>query len=395
VGPNNSARRLNVVLTIAGLAPEFGGPSRSVPALAEALARENVDVDLVACESEPGYGDPILPDANLVRVHLLPVLSRQGHWRAKQNDFYRALCEGAQGADTVIHDNGLWLPTNHATASTARTLGCPLVISPRGMLSAWELKHHGWKKRVAWMLFQRHDLLSASALHATSEQEMGDFRRAGFGGPISVVPNGVDLSEFNSAPRAERATRIALCVTRLHAKKGLMNLVEAWSEARPHGWQMVIAGSDEDRHRVELESAIAARGLEDAFEFVGPVDGERKQALYREADVFILPSHSENFGMSIAEALASGVPVITTRGTPWKDLVEHRCGWWEDVGAVPLANALREAIALSDEERRQMGLRGRQLVEQKYSWQHIAKEMKSLYAWLLNQGDRPACVVSS
>jgi glycosyltransferase involved in cell wall biosynthesis len=107
----------------------------------------------------------------------------------------------------------------------------------------------------------------------------------------------------------------------------------------------------------------------------------------------LLPSHSENFGIVVAEALASGVPVITTRGTPWRDLIEHRCGWWEEIGASPLAAALEAATALSDDERRAMGQRGRELVERKYSWQRVAADMKAVYAWLLGQGERPDCVL--
>jgi glycosyltransferase involved in cell wall biosynthesis len=261
------------------------------------------------------------------------------------------------------------------------------------MLSAWALQHRGWKKRIAWMLFQRGDLMRAAALHATSEEEVDDFRRVGFTGPVAMIPNGVALPRLNSADRPLRSTRNALCVTRIHVKKGLMNLVDVWSEVRPNGWRMIIAGGDEDAHRAELESAIAAHGLSNVFDFVGPIEGEQKLALYRDANLFILPSHSENFGMGIAEALASALPVITTRGTPWKDLIEHRCGWWEEIGVAPLTRALREATSLDDDVLREMGCRGRDLVAQKYSWSRAAKEMKSVYEWLLGQRERPACVM--
>jgi glycosyltransferase involved in cell wall biosynthesis len=383
---------MKLVLTIAGLSPEFGGPSRSVPALAEAMAREDVVVDLITCESQGGYGSPVLPNQELVRTQLLPARSREGRWQARRNDFFCALCETSNGMDTVIHDNGLWLPTNHAVAGAARFLNRPLLISPRGMLTSWASAHHRWKKRAAWTLFQQRDLFSASALHGTSEQEAIDFRKTGYRGPIAIVPNGVELPELMDEPPIARDTRTALCVTRIHPVKGLMNLVEAWSTARPGGWRMIIAGSDEEGHRAELESAVAARGLTGVFEFVGPVEGEQKQKLYREADLFILPSHSENFGMSIAEALAHNLPVITTRGTPWKDLIECHCGWWVEIGADPLARALAEVTQMDDQTRRQMGERGRQLVAQEYSWSRVAKEMKSVYQWLLGRGERPQCV---
>jgi glycosyltransferase involved in cell wall biosynthesis len=388
-------KRINVFLTVAGLAPEFGGPSQSVPALAEALASENADVELISCESRPTQSAPALPNRDLVRTRLLATRHRQSRWRARGNDFFRALIEDARLKDTVIHDNGLWLPSNHAVAGAARFLQRPLIISPRGMLSRWERKHHAWKKKLAWILFQQSDLFGAAALHATSEQEAADFRDVGCRAPIAIVPNGIELplATESEARTAKGEKRTALCVTRIHPKKGLMDLIEAWSEARPIGWRMIIAGMDEDRHLEKLKAESRKLKVETEFEFVGPVGTEQKQALYNKADLFILPSHSENFGMSIAEALAHGLPVITTRGTPWRDLSEDRCGWWVDIGPVSLAQALVEATKMDDHARREMGKRGRGLVERKYSWSRVAREMKSVYAWLLGQTDRPACVL--
>jgi glycosyltransferase involved in cell wall biosynthesis len=123
------------------------------------------------------------------------------------------------------------------------------------------------------------------------------------------------------------------------------------------------------------------------------VDGQQKWELYRRADLFILPSHSENFGMVVAEALACGLPVITTKGTPWEALTQHRCGWWVDVGVEPLADALRAAMALDDAERCEMGSRGRRLVEHEYTWSIVAKQMVSVYRWVLGQAERPACLI--
>jgi glycosyltransferase involved in cell wall biosynthesis len=384
---------VKVVLTVGGLAPEFGGPSRSVPALAEALARETIEVDLIACESQPGHEAPVLPDVKSVKTHLLPVQSREGRWRARRNDFFTAVCESAESPNTVVHDNGLWLPTNHAVAAAARELRRPLVISPRGMLSTWATKFHRWKKRAAWTLFQRRDLESATALHATAMMEAEEFRRAGLRQPIAVLPNGVNLPPAlaDSAER-NRQTRTALFLSRVHPKKGLLDLVEAWARVRPTNWRMVVAGNDEENHRAQIEAAVRRARLESSFSFIGAVNEAAKWNLYREADLFILPSHSENFGIVVAEALAAGVPAITTRGTPWRELAERQCGWWTEIGATPLGEALAAATAATDEERSAMGLRGRALIEEKYSWSWVAAEFKDVYEWLLGKAERPACV---
>ncbi len=131
----------------------------------------------------------------------------------------------------------------------------------------------------------------------------------------------------------------------------------------------------------------------EVFQFTGPVEGQAKWDLYRRADLFVLPTFSENFGISVAEALAAGVPVITTHGAPWSALPQHQCGWWVPTGAAPLAEALREATSISDDARSAMGARGRQLVQQQFLWPKIAAEMRALYEWTLGLGPQPSSVI--
>ena len=129
-------------------------------------------------------------------------------------------------------------------------------------------------------------------------------------------------------------------LSRIHPVKGLMNLVAAWERVRPERWRMVVAGPDEGNYLAEVETAVQRAGLERNFDFVGPVAGAAKEKLYREADLFILPTFSENFGMVVTEALSYGVPVITTKGAPWKGLVDHRCGWWLSLWLKPFGRLL-------------------------------------------------------
>ena len=386
------------MFTIAGLQPEYGGPSNSVPALAEALAQAGVRVDLVTCKSSPGQAAPHLPPSGLVPTRLVSRANRITRWRSAGNEFARCLTQSPRGdAYSVVHDHGLWLPNNHAVAVASRQLGIPRVVSPRGMLTGWALQHRGWKKRMAWWLYQRRDLESATLLHATSSAELKTFREARLRQPVAVIPNGVNLP---LAPGLELGTRNSelrtlLFLGRIHPIKGLTDLIEAWSSIKPTGWHAIFAGHDEPFHRQELELSLRQRGIERDFTFTGPVEGEAKRTLYRQADLFILPSHSENFGIVVAEALAYGVPVIATRGTPWENLVTHRCGWWTETGGGPLAAVLREAMALSDEARREMGQRGRRLVEQEYSWPSIATQMRDTYRWMQEGGPKPSCVFTS
>lgn len=161
---------------------------------------------------------------------------------------------------------------------------------------------------------------------------------------------------------------------------------------RPERWEIVIAGPDEDGHRAEVEAHARRHGV-DTIRWVGEVDDDAKWDLYRSADLFVLPTFSENFGIVVAEALAVGVPALTTTGAPWSVLNERSCGWWIDIGVEPLVAALREATTLGDDERAAMGARGRDYVAADLSWEHVATEMLAAYRWLLGKGERPNAVV--
>jgi glycosyltransferase involved in cell wall biosynthesis len=156
-------------------------------------------------------------------------------------------------------------------------------------------------------------------------------------------------------------------------------LIEAWRRARPTGWQLVIAGPDEAGHRREVEQAAAAAGLGDVVSFPGPVSGAAKTALLEAADLFVLPSHSESFGMALAEALAHATPVLTTTAVPWPALETRQCGWRAPPNADGIAEALRLATRLPPQTLRAMGAAGRELVAAEYGWGRIATDFLSLY----------------
>lgn len=295
----------------------------------------------------------------------------------------------------LIHNHGVWHPANHWASWAARRLGVPLINHPHGMLEPWALGQKAWKKRLALALFQRCDLETAAALVATSEMEYLNLRRLGLRQPVAVIPNGIEFATLDRTalpvPRAPDRERILLFLSRVHPKKGVLELVRAWGQVAPAGWRLRIAGPDEGSHWREVARLVDQLELRGTVDYLGPVEGERKAALYRSADLFVLPTFSENFGLVVAEALAYGTPVITTRGAPWADLETYGCGWWIDTGVEPLVATLRTALALSDQERAAMGERGRAYV-QRYDWNAIAAETLALYRWVLGQGERPGCV---
>jgi glycosyltransferase involved in cell wall biosynthesis len=276
------------------------------------------------------------------------------------------------------------------------------------MLEPWAINNSKWKKKLAWALYQKRDLQRATAFHATALSEAESIRRLGFKQPIAVIPNGIVLPKANESSLLDasrsllgdekdrtqnRKLRTALFLSRIDPKKGLPMLLDAWEQLAPEGWRLVIAGNDDSNHLPVLERQIAELGISEQVEIVGPLFGEEKRQAYLNADLFVLPSYSENFGIVVTEALGYKVPVLTTTGCPWQELQAERCGWWVDPTPTGVAQGLKVALETSDAERQEMGERGRKLVEQRYLWPTIAQNMDEFYQWLLGQADKPDFVI--
>jgi glycosyltransferase involved in cell wall biosynthesis len=353
---------MRVFMAVMSLRAAYGGPARSVWRTATALAETGVEVGLWASDGSARA----LPAGAHPACRLLAGAARE------------AL--DAFGAPSVIHDNGLWRPHNHALARLAAARGVARVVSTRGMLEPWAVAHKPLRKRAAWALYQRRDLRAARCLHATSEAEAATLARLRLGADIRVVPNGVDVPARPArAPHGAPGIRTALFLGRLYPVKGLPMLIEAWARVRPGGWRLRIAGPDEAGHRAALERLIRAAGLADHVSFAGPVDDDARAREFDEAALFVLPSHSESFGMAVAEALAHGIPVLTTTAVPWPQLGARACGWQVAPGAAAIADGLARATSLDAPALEAMGGRGRALVESDFRWDDVARRLRAIY----------------
>jgi glycosyltransferase involved in cell wall biosynthesis len=262
------------------------------------------------------------------------------------------------------------------------------------MLAPAALAFSPLKKRAFWALLQRPAIRGAACIHATSEQEYQELRRFGLRNPVAIIPNGIDLPELPAhRPVRPVPERIVLSLGRIHPKKGLVQLIHAWSrvEVRHPGWRLKIVGSPEGRHDDELRDLAMKLGL-NRVSIEGPIYGEAKAAVYREADLFVLSTLNENFGLTVAEALATGTPVISTKGAPWSGLENEDCGWWIDHGVEPLAGVLAHAMALPRAALTAMGEKGREWMARDFSWDRIAQDMLDVYRWIACSAEPPLTV---
>ena len=356
---------MKIFIAANSLLPAYGGPAYSVSRLASALAQIGVEVALWA----PDGSAPITP-------LLLP------------NRYVRMLAGNASDAlrafgPDVLHDNGIWMSHHHRFARLAAAHRIPRVVSIRGMLEPWALQHKRLKKKIAWGLYQRRDLELAARHHATAEAEASNVQGLRLGVPVCVIPNGVDIPAPDLGGMRVHTSRLehrtALFLGRIYPVKGLPMLIQAWSTVRPQGWRLQIAGPDEAGHRREVEREVSKAGLDHAVSFLGPLEGSAKRAALQSAALFVLPTHSENFGMAIGEALAHGIPVLTTKGAPWPELEARSCGWWVESTTDGIASGLRRATSADAATLATMGARGRTYVAETFGWEGVARAFASLY----------------
>jgi poly(glycerol-phosphate) alpha-glucosyltransferase len=303
----------------------------------------------------------------------------------------------------LVHLHALWMYTSWAVRQWSEQTGRPYVVSPHGMLDPWALDNAGWKKRLAGWLYEDASLDRAACLHALNDEEARAIRAYGVDGPVGVVPNGVELPDDDgpgaAPPWADRVgpdDRVLLFLGRIHPKKGLDELLAAWARVRDDAsapaWHLAVVGWDDGGHLADLEQKADALGLRDDVFFLGPRYGDEKDAAFRHADGFLLPSHSEGLPMAVLEAWSYRLPVLMT---PQCNLpVGFEAGAAHRIEPAPesIAAGLRAVMTATPAERAAMGRRGRALVEDRYTWSQIARSLRAVYRWVLDEGARPECV---
>ena len=376
---------MRIVHVIDSIRKRASGPSYSVTRLCRALSEQGHDVALHVLEPASLPSDPNFE----IVVHPSDTFPpRIGASRAAR----RAIESAISRAD-VVHTNGLWrMPQIYASRAAARH-NVALVVSPRGALSPWARSWHAWRKRALWATMQRRAIHRAGCVHTTGDGETADVRRSGFSMPAAQIPNGVDIPFAATDERSPQDIRRVLFLGRIHPIKNVGRLIDAWRSIQDDfpAAELQIVGPDELGHTDELRLQSRSIGAV-RIVFRGAVLGSEKDDVLHSADVLVLPSHSENFGVVVAEALSRGIPCIASRGAPWAGLETHQCGWWVDPTTEGLSSALQRALSMPADELRASGLRGRTWMQQDFGWNRIAEQMAATYTWLIRGGDCPPWV---
>ena len=375
---------MKILHTIASMASQSGGTTACTRELVQALNDLGCATDILTVEDRAG--SPAEEESSFIRAVpndlrtplgiSMNLRRRLGAWR--DYDLY--------------HTNGLWLDVNHATCAQARKTRKPCVASPHGMLYPQALAIKPWRKKLMLALGHRRDLAQADCLHATCREEARHLRELGFANPMAVIPNPVAVPSWIDQIRRREGERFrAGFLGRFHPIKNLESLIRAWGSLNLRDAELLLIGDGPEDYAAQLKRLAAEVGGP-GIRFTGFAAGREKYELLASLNVLCAPSHQENFGMSIAEGLLAGTPVIASKGTPWEELDTRRCGWWRDNSPAALAAALEEAFNPPPPQSRAMGDRGRSLIMETYASPQVAASMKRLYRYLLGQEPKPEFV---
>ena len=424
---------MRIRFVTASVSRDAGGLFESVRRLAQATAIETHKVMVFGVEDAHTGADIAAWSPLEVRVFKTVGPSRLS--------FAPLLCAGLLSSQgNLVLSHGLWRYTSKTTHTWHKQTGLPYIVNPHGMLDAWAIKNSRWKKRVAAFLYEGAHLRDAACIRALCESEAEAIRAYGLRNPICVIPNGIDLpveKAENGKQKAEsrkEGRKLLLYLGRIHPKKGLVNLLRAWSDVQEHrcaeaqSWILAIAGWEEGGHEAELKGLATELGLswtdvrgqkaddkgpsaritglrdygttgqgpvvsgQSSVVFLGPQFGDDKAACYRDCDAFILPSLSEGLPMVILEAWAHAKPVLMTPecNLPEGFGAEAAVRIGTDVESI--ARVLAGFFRTPHSALRAMGEAGRSLVAKRFAWPEVGNEMRAVCAWVVGEGPKPDCV---
>jgi len=372
---------MNIAFVLGYLAARFGGPVAAARGLGRALGDMGNSVSYWGT----GRGEGC---SSVAGGHTYDINWPRSWYRSRG---LRQALSAAMPSLDILELSEFWLYPIYAASRVAKGAGVPYILRPAGSLQSWAIHRTRLLKQLKKIVYLRLAgngiLRNAACVRAASMHEAHNIQRLGYHGPITIIPNGVDVPELDDDVDSSEAEAywphlknrpVVLFMSRLSPEKGLDLLIPLWAElVRTPPYRdaiLVIAGPDYRGYRKTVEAMIERHNLSPSVILPGMVSDRRKVALLRRADVFVLPSYSENFAIAVAEAMAHGTPVITTTSTPWEQVQKVHAGRWVAPVASELSQALREMLNLSQSQRATMGRNGMCLVRENYTWDIVARK---------------------
>ena len=372
--------KLNICQIVPYISNEISGPSYSVPSLSIGIKNLHHNIVLKTLyKNKKTMNWPLE-----IIQHKSNIFFKRIGWSNEENKWYK---KNVKNYD-IFHTNGLWMFPNVTPIKLAYKYGRKSVLSPRGTMSNEALKFSKIKKLIFYILFQRSILKKVDLIHVTSFKELKEVRDFGLTQPVTIIPNGIDIHKIKY--KKDHKIFKLIYLGRIHPKKGIENAIKAWSAVANYfpNWVFEIAGQGEKRYEKKIQNIISKSNSK-TVKFVGPIYGKEKIKFIQTADVLIMPSYNENFGMVAAEALSNNTPVICGKNTPWSDVTKVNCGWHIPNDFKSIEETFLDVFSRSKTDLLKKGKNGRLWMKKDFSWNEIAKKMIVSYEWLLSNKNKP------
>lgn len=384
---------MRVLHVIPATAARYGGPSRAVVGMCQALQRMGAAPLIASTDADGPSRLPVELGKETVYEGVRAVFfPRQFGESLKFSWPLARWLHRRIGGFEIVHIHAVFSHACLSAARACRLAGVPYVVRPLGTLAPWSLAQKRWRKRLLWQLAGRRMVGGAAAIHYTSVGERRQVERTlGVVGGW-VIPLGIDERRpdtgsgdglFRSSYSALGKSPYVLFLSRIDPKKRLESLIDAFarvtSQPSLRDWRLAVVGDGDTAYVERIRRRAVSTSAGDRIVFAGWLDGARKASALCGAELLVLPSHQENFGLSALEALASGVPVLLSDGVDIGEEVRMAgAGWIAPLGQDALRTTLEEVLT-NDAERRRRGLAGRNFVRSGYTWSAVAKRLIDLY----------------
>ena len=374
---------MKILQIVPGLS--IGGPTYSVSTLTKWIMELGHDIQLYAHDKDVRGFEHL--NLHPFSINNFP-LNKQ---LAFSSSLLKELKQECKDADVIV-TNSLWQYPNFVMEKVRRGTRAKSVIVPRGTLSEVAFARSNIKKKLILALGQQKALKYADMFIATCEKEFQDIRKFGLTQPVAIIPNGVDIPDISEVKKKKQV----LFLGRIHPIKGIDILLKAWSELehtkKYNDWKLIIAGPVNSDYAQKI---ISCNTHLKNIKFVGEKNGQEKNLLMAESAFYVLPTHTENFGLTVAESLSCATPVITTKGAPWKGLIDNNCGNWVNLSVENIKNAIELYLNESLIHLQKLGNNGREWIKNNFDWKEIAAKTILSYDWIINKDlkNKPSWII--
>jgi glycosyltransferase involved in cell wall biosynthesis len=389
---------MKILMVVPALGEVYGGPSKSVLELTDAIGKQGVSVDIITTNAN-GYKSLDVPLFSWIingnyRIQYFP------YWNFLDYKFTWSLTswlfQNVTNYD-LVHTNAIFSYPVLPAYWSCQMAKIPYIVTPRGMLEPWALAYKIWKKKLYFNWLEKPALQKASAIQMLASTEAEGIKNLDLKPPLVIVPNGIHREDFASLPDPEifyhqfpetKNKRLIIFLGRIDPKKGLDLLAPAFAQAYQKfpDTHLIIAGPDNTGFLPTAQSYFIKAGCSHAVTFTGMLTGNIKYAALAAATIYVAPSYSEGFSMSVLEGMAAGLPCVITTGCNFPEAGEAEVAIIVNIDVGSIAKAIIQLLE-DDQQAKNMGYRARQFVLDNYTWDKIALKMVSVYENII-QGNK-------